>query len=433
METITKSTTTKDILIAEYESSKTSLFGDLKLRKNAIDSFSKLGIPNRKHEEYKYTNIELMLKGDFGVNVVNDEIPTDIDALKIVKNSAIAVIVNGVFSASLSELKNLPNGVVVTDIADASKNNTNVFEAHYGKYADVESDGLIALNTAINNGGVFIHVPKNVICESPIHVINISTANENTIINSRNLFVVAENAQAKIIESFETLAAKHKTFTNVVTELAIADAAMVDHYKLQNEGEQGLLMNTFQVSQKGKSVFTTNTIMLGGSLIRNNLNIVLDGEHIESNLNGLYLTKGDQNVDNHTLVDHQKPNCDSNELYKGIIEGNSTATFNGKIHVRKDAQITNAFQSNKNILLSDDGTINTKPQLEIYADDVKCSHGTSTGKLDEDKIFYLRARGLSELSAKKLLMHAFASEVTNMIKIEDLRDYIELEVSKRFL
>ena len=171
---------------------------------------------------------------------------------------------------------------------------------------------------------------------------------------------------------------------------------------------------------------------MSGSLVRNNLNIVLDGEHIETHLNGLYLTNGNQVVDTHTVVDHRKPNCNSNELYKGIIEGKSSATFNGKIFVRKDAQKTNAFQSNKNILLSDDGTINTKPQLEIYADDVKCSHGTSTGKLDADKIFYLRARGLSEASAKKLLMHAFASEVVNTIKIEALREYVEEKITKRF-
>ena len=192
------------------------------------------------------------------------------------------------------------------------------------------------------------------------------------------------------------------------------------------------MLNNTNVQQQKQSVFSTTNFTLSGSLVRNNLNIVLDGEFTETHLNGLYLTNDHQQVDNHTVVDHRKPNCNSNELYKGIIDDKSVATFNGKIFVRKDAQKTNAFQSNKNILLSDDGTINTKPQLEIYADDVKCSHGTSTGKLDEDKIFYLRARGLSETSAKKLLMHAFASEVVDGIKIEALREYVESRISERF-
>ena len=245
--------------------------------------------------------------------------------------------------------------------------------------------------------------------------------------------MVEENAQVKIVESYETLDLSAKSFNNVLTEIVVEPNAIVDHFKIQNECELGNLMSTTQAVQKGKSVFSTHTFTLSGSLVRNNLNIVLDGEHIESHLNGLYLTNGNQVVDNHTLVDHREPNCNSNELYKGIIEDKSSATFNGKIYVRKDAQKTNAFQSNKNILLSDDGTINTKPQLEIYADDVKCSHGTSTGKLDADKIFYLRARGLSEASAKKLLMHAFASEVLDGIKgMEELHNYLEERISKRF-
>jgi Fe-S cluster assembly protein SufD len=212
----------------------------------------------------------------------------------------------------------------------------------------------------------------------------------------------------------------------------IGKHANVEHYKVQDEQEGELLNNTC-VYQEKQSVFNTNNFTLSGSFVRNNLTIVLDDEFIESHLNGLYITNGNQVVDNHTLVDHRKPNCNSNELYKGIVDERSSATFNGKIFVRKDAQKTNAFQSNKNILLSDDGTINTKPQLEIYADDVKCSHGTSTGKLDADKIFYLRARGLSEASARKLLMHAFASEVVNLIKIEELRVLIENRIAERFI
>ncbi len=432
MEIITKPITIKDKLIAEFESSKNSLFGSLQLREQAMESFVKQGIPNRKHEEYKYTHIDLILKEEFVFGSNKAIAAKHIEHLTLLKNSFVVFIVNGVFSESLSSLQDLPKGLIICSLADAAINHSTIFDTHYGKYADLHNDAFIALNTAMAKDGVFVHVAKNSSIEVPVSIIHISTANENAIIQPRNLIVVEENAQVKIIESFETVDSTGKIFNNALTEIAVAESAIVDHYKIQEENENGYLMNTQQVDQKGKSVFSTNTITLSGSLVRNNLNIVLDGEFIESHLNGLYLTKESQVVDNHTLVDHRKPNCNSNELYKGIIDGKSTATFNGKIFVRKDAQKTNAFQSNKNILLSDDGSINTKPQLEIYADDVKCSHGTSTGKLDEDKIFYLRARGLSELSAKKLLMHAFASEVINTVKIDELREYVEAKVALRF-
>jgi len=439
METAIKTSTVKDKLIFEFDTSKLFLFGNTKLREKAMESFYKIGIPNRKHEEYKYTRIDVMLKEEFYFSPdknCNDE---QIGHLKFLKDAYAVIIENGVFVKGLSNLQNLPKGLIICSLVDAEKSNSPVFEKHYAKYADVNADPFIALNTAMTKDGVFIHVAKNTIIEKPIHIIHVATAIQNTIIHPRNLIVVDENAQAKIVESFEILDSTAKIFSNALTEIVIDEYAVVDHYKIQDENaclpdrqELGYLVNTTQVIQKKQSVFTTHTFTLSGSLVRNNLTLVLDGEHIESHLNGLYLTAGNQVVDNHTVVDHRKPNCNSNELYKGIIDGKSTATFNGKIFVRKDAQKTNAFQSNKNILLSEAGTINTKPQLEIYADDVKCSHGTSTGKLDEDKIFYLRARGLSLESAKKLLMHAFASEVVNTIKIEPLHEYIEGKIFKKF-
>jgi len=439
METAIRTSTIKDKLISEFEASKKSLFGNAQLRDQAIESFCKQGIPTRKHEEYKYTNVDLMLKEEFYFSANKNCTDGQIEDLKFLKGAYVAIIENGVFVEGSSNLQNLPKGLTICSLADAAEGKLTVFEKYYAKNADVNADAFIALNTAMAKDGVFIHIAKNVIIEKPIHILHISTGFENTIINPRNLIVVDENAQAKIIESFETLDSTAKIFSNALTEIVINESAIVDHYKIQDENaclpdrqELGYLVNTTQVIQKKQSVFSIHTFTLSGSLVRNNLTLVLDDEHIESHLNGLYLTAGNQVVDNHTLVDHRKPNCNSNELYKGIINGKSTATFNGKIFVRKDAQKTNAFQSNKNILLSETGTINTKPQLEIYADDVKCSHGTSTGKLDEDKIFYLRARGLSTESAKKLLMHAFASEVVDTIKIEPLREYIEGKIFKTF-
>ena len=432
METAIKTSTIKDKLIFEFETSKLFLFGNTQLRDQAMESFYKQGIPTRNHEEYKYTPISSILKGEFDLSTSKNCSDEQIEPLKFLKDAYVVIIENGIFVEGLSNLQNLPKGLTICSLVDAVTSNSAVFEKHYAQYADVHADPFIALNTAMTKDGVFIHIAKNVIIEKPIHVIHISTASKSTIIHPRNLIVVDENAQAKIIESFETVDSKAKTFSNAVTEIVVDKHAILDHYKIQDENELGYLMNTTQVIQKKQSVFSTHTFTLSGSLVRNNLTLVLDDEHIESHLNGLYLTAGNQVVDNHTVVDHRKPNCNSNELYKGIIDGKSTATFNGKIFVRKDAQKTNAFQSNRNILLSEDATINTKPQLEIYADDVKCSHGTTTGKLDEEKIFYLRARGIGTINAKKLLMHAFASEVVNTIKIEALRDYIEGKISATF-
>jgi Fe-S cluster assembly protein SufD len=420
METIVKKDTSKDKLIAGYETVKATLFGDAALRDAAIASFASQGIPNRKSEEYKYVNVEAVLKEAFAASGSGTAA-----ADKFLSNAITVVVENGIVSEVPKEL---PKGFTVCSIAEASKKYSSVFTKHYAKYADVNSDPFVALNTALSADGVFVHVEKSAVIEKPLHIIHVSSA-AAAVLNSRNLIVIEENAQAAIVESYSV---NGKAFQNMLTEIFIGANANADHYKIQEAGNASPLLSTTQTYQAKQSVFSTHTFTLSGAWVRNNLTMVLDDEHIESHLNGLYLTNDSQVVDNHTLVDHRKPNCNSNELYKGIIDERSSATFNGKIFVRKDAQKTNAFQSNKNILLSDDGTINTKPQLEIYADDVKCSHGTSTGKLDEDKIFYLRARGLSEASAKKLLMHAFASEVVNTIKIEELKSYVEGRISKRF-
>jgi Fe-S cluster assembly protein SufD len=429
METVAKISTTENILKLIESSSIPSWMGKVE-QSSALDAFSLLGVPNRKSEEYKYVNMELALKGNFSLSGSDKITSQQLSTATFLKDAIVIVIENGVYNKAHSYSSSLPKGVEIVDISEASSN--TIFQEHFAKYAPVNSDPFIALNTALALGGVFVHVAKNAVVETPLHIIHLSSVSENSILNYRNLIVVEENAQLTLIESYETIDSSAKLFGNALTEIVIGASAIIDHYKIQDEGDSGNLISTTQVIQKKQSNFSTHVFTLSGLLVRNNLTIVLDDQHIETQLNGLYITNGNQVVDNHTLVDHRKPNCNSSELYKGIIEDKSSATFNGKIYVRKDAQKTNAFQSNKNILLSDDGTINTKPQLEIYADDVKCSHGTSTGKLDEDKIFYLRARGLSEISAKKLLMHAFASEVVDTVKIEALREYIETKISKRF-
>jgi Fe-S cluster assembly protein SufD len=429
---ITASQKVEELIISEFETSANSFWGDKELRTQAIKSFTEHGIPKRKSEEYKYINFDLILKEEFTLNTNKTGVSKEIENLFFLKNAINIVIENGIFIPELSTTTDLPKGLIISSIAEASKKHATIFEQYYSKVVDINSDAFIAANTALTKDGAFVYVEKNAIIETPIHIVHISNSNTNTITNPRNLIVVESGAQAKIIESYQTINSSAKTINNALTEIVVNTSAIVDHYKIQDESDFGNLINTTHAIQQQHSVFSTYTFILSGSLVRNNLNIILNDKNIESHLNGLYLTKGIQQVDNHTLVDHRMPNCNSNELYKGIVDDKSTATFNGKIFVRKDAQQTNAFQSNKNILLSDDGTINTKPQLEIYADDVKCSHGTSTGKLDEEKIFYLRARGLSELSAKKMLLHAFASEVTDTIKIEELKEYVEAKIASRF-
>jgi Fe-S cluster assembly protein SufD len=283
----------------------------------------------------------------------------------------------------------------------------------------VTNDAFVAINTAFSNKGLFIYFTKS--SKQPLHIINITSAKTDSFINPRQLFVVADNCEATVIETFVSEEKTAKVFHNHLTEVVVGENAHFTNYRLQNERNNLFQVNTTQAFVKKYGNYNTNTFTFGGSLVRNNLNVVLGSDSCEANLNGLFFGKGTQLIDNHTLVDHQFPNCPSNELYKGIVKDKATGIFNGKIYVRKDAQKTNAYQSSKNILLSDDATINTKPQLEIYADDVKCSHGTSTGKIDADALFYLKARGIGEESARKLLLLAFSGEVINKIQIDELK------------
>lgn len=426
----------KEEILLDYNSNKNTLFGSnqdfiTKQREAAVKSFENAGIPNKKHEEYKYLNIEALLKKGFSTHVVspNNITQKEIEKLKIIPSAVAVVIVNGELHKELSEIKN--EKIFIGSLTDALDFKKEIFERHFGKNADVTSDPFIALNTALAKGGVFIHVPENTVSDHPIHIIHIVDTPAKGIVQPRNLIVAGKNSEATIIESFVCIESSG-SFTNALTEVYVSENAKLEHYRVQNESSDALQLNTTQAYQEGNSVYRTYTFTLGGALVRNNLTIALGAENCESHLYGLYLPKENQVVDNHTLVDHRMPHCYSNELYKGIMNDKSTGVFNGKIFVRKDAQKTNAFQSNKNVLLSDDATINTKPQLEIYADDVKCSHGTSTGKIDEEAMFYLRARGIGEEDAKKLLMHAFADEVVDTIKIPELREFIRTLVSNKF-
>jgi len=371
------------------------------------------GIPNNKAEDYKYCNLEAVIRKEFKT-ITNQFNPIgNINAYKL-NNCYHIVIANGIYDENLSD--KIP-GIQLGTLENAKNASSKI-----ASLADVKSDVMIAINTAFSSKGLFLQIAG--VPDKPIHIINVVSSKENAFINPRQLIVLEKNANAVIIETFVSIDNKGNVFQNHLSEVILEENSNLKSYRIQNEDIKSYQVNTTQVSVKKYANYSTGTYTFGGSLVRNNLNVALDSDLCEAHLNGLFIAGGVQLIDNHTLVDHKFPNCQSNELYKGIAKDKSTGIFNGKIFVQKDAQKTNAYQSSKNILMSDDATINTKPQLEIYADDVKCSHGTSTGKVDENALFYLKARGIGEESARKLLLQAFAQEVIDKVEVEELRERI---------
>jgi Fe-S cluster assembly protein SufD len=396
--------------------SKVGFINDTKLT-NALMYLENTGIPNNKVENYKYCNFDALLKKEFK-NVEQKFISLSDVKAYLIDDAINLVVLNGNYSESLSD-KIILKGLHISSLSNLD----NAARELLASVADEQSDAFIAMNTAFSSNGFHLKIERGEKLQMPIHVLYISSSESEAIVNTRNLIEIQENAEAIIIEQ-QLIIGSGKVFTNYLSEKLVAQNAKLNSSLFQNEGAQGFSVNTNQVKVERDGHYDNTTITLSGQVVRNNHNVILAGQNSQAHLNGLFSSKGNQLVDNHTLMDHQVPHCESNELYKGIINDKSTGVFNGKIFVRKDAQKTNAYQSSKNILLSDDATINTKPQLEIYADDVKCSHGTSTGKIDENAMFYLNARGIGKESAKKLLLNSFAQEVINKIELESLREKI---------
>lgn len=404
------------------------------LRKDALEIFTQNGgFPKVKDEEYRYTHIGRVLEKTFDFSKLSEisEDKNQEEKPLFYEEDAIHIFINN-GAVNLTKLKKLahPELDIIT-LQEASKKYPMEIEAHLGKHADVKKDPFTALNTAFSHEGVFIHFHKNAIIEKPI-ILHYSADGDsgNNVFQSRNLMLVEQGVQANIIESY-TSASEAQHFSNHVSEIIVGANANLNYFKLQNQSNRSYHVDNSCVSQAKDSVVTSHTYTLNGKLVRNNLNFVLEEENCEAHMFGLYTAREDGLIDNHTVVDHKVPNCFSNEIYKGILDDTSKGVFNGKIFVRKDAQKTNAFQSNKNILLTDTASINTKPQLEIWADDVSCSHGSTTGQLDEEQLFYLRSRGLSKSSARAMLLHAFVNDVIDKIKIDFLRDFINNEMYNR--
>jgi Fe-S cluster assembly protein SufD len=403
-------------------------------REAALNRFREMGVPTKKDEAYKYTNLSLFFDHDYASYFMPDKSHfekaeefrcdiSDLDALGV-------VLVNGFYPTLNEKLRQLPGGVWIGSLNEAAKKFPDLIEKHYGKYAKSETDGLVHLNSAMASDGVFVYVPAGVALPKPVQVVNLVDAEVDSFNQHRNLIIVEKGAEFSIIICDHTLAPK-KFLTNAVTEVYVGENAHFDIIRVQNEhNAAGKITHTF-IHQERNSVASSNNMTLHGGLIRNSTYHYLGGEGAESNSYGLFLADKWQHIDNFVNVDHAYPNCTSNQLFKGVLDDMSTGTFNGRILVRPDAQHTLAYQKNNNILLTDDAKMDTKPQLEIYADDVKCSHGATVGQLNNDALFYLQSRGINKREAKLMLMFGFAHEVIQNIKIEPLRERMDNLVMQR--
>jgi len=402
----------------------------VKIKSQALADFNKYGIPTVKHEEWKYTRVSGLLQVPFAIQAENDIEPELLQQylLPCSKDGYLINFENGKFASSALSIE----GVTILPLAEANQSDFSALvDMHLGRSGKYHPDGINAMNTAFAEFGAFLFVKKGQKVDKPVYINYISDNRSVPTLSMPRMFVyISQGAEIEIVEHFISLGTQD-CFTNQITEVVVEQDAVVNHYKIQNEGPFASQVSTTHFTQIGKSLTNATTISLSGNVLRNNLNMVMEAEHGESHMYGLYLLDGKTHCDNHTIVDNVMPHCFSNELYKGIMDGESTGVFNGKIFVRKDAQKTNAYQSNKNVLLTDMASANTKPQLEIYADDVKCSHGCTIGKLDEEALFYLRARGISERNAKSLLLHAFAVDILENIKSEPLRAYVDQLISER--
>lgn len=402
------------------------------IRTKALKEFETLGFPTKKLEAWKYTSLNSVLKEDYSVfpqeentiefKDVKKYFIHDIDSYKI-------IFIDGKYSSFLSETTHDGIDVCLLSSAFTNAKHKPVIENYFNKTA--KQDNMTALNTAFASEGAFINIPKNTEVVKPIQIINFATGNAiATLLQPRNLVVVGENSHVQIIERHQSLT-ENAVLTNVVTEISAEKRAHVDYYKIQNDNSAASLIDNTFVAQERDTICSVHTFSFGGKIVRNNLNFYQNGEYVDSILKGITILEDKQHVDHHTLVHHLVPNCESHQDYKGIYDDKSTGVFNGKVIVEKEAQKTNAYQQNNNVLISDKATMNAKPQLEIFADDVKCSHGCTIGQLDDQALFYMQQRGIPKKEAKALLMYAFANTVLESVRIPELKSRINKLIAKK--
>jgi Fe-S cluster assembly protein SufD len=399
------------------------------IRREALARFDELGLPTTHDEDWKYTNVSAIGKTAFQPGA---SVPADLSAFRLADLGCGTrlVFVNGRFSKELSSAGRLARGVIAGSLAELVRDGDGTPASHLARYAGFEKHAFVAWNTALLQDGALVEFGRDAAPEEPVHLVYLSVPNgKPTASHPRNLIIAGPGCQAAVIETYVG-APGVVYFTNVVTEVLLDEGAALDHYRVQVESEAAYHVATVQGVQKRQSVLNSHNVSLGGLLTRNDVNSVLDAEGAECFLNGLYVARGRQHVDNHTMLDHAKPHCSSRELYKGVLDGRGVGVFNGKIVVRKDAQKTNAIQSNRNLLLSEGAVVNTKPQLEIFADDVRCTHGATVGQLDREAQFYLQSRGIPAGQARDLLTYAFAGEVLDQIRWRPLRERLTSEIHK---
>ena len=411
-------------------------------RQRAIDTFERLGFPTTRDEEWRFTNVTPIAETEFvpAGDALAAGNPPAVESFRLPMATAELVFVNGRYASALSKVGSLPPGARVESLASALTSHASELEQHLAHVAEFERQAFVALNTALWTDGVFVSVPAGTVLQSPVHIMFVSTGIRQqksdtaggcaAITHPRVLVLAGRDSQFSIVESYLG-ASDGRYFTNAVTEIVLGDQALVEHYKLQAERDISYHMATIRAVAASNATFRSHSIGFGGALVRNDVVATLSGEGAECTLNGLDFADGTRLVDNHTMIDHTKPHCSSRELYKVILADRARAVFNGKIVVRPDAQKTDAKQTNKALLLSEDAQINTKPQLEIFANDVKCTHGAAVGQMDEDALFYLRARGLALRDAREFLIHAFAGEVLNKMPLEALRDRADAELLRQ--
>ena len=398
------------------------------LRARGAARFAALGVPTVRDEEWRFTNVAPIAAADYAPAGPVSGAAERLSGHAYAEAPIRLIVVNGRFEATLSRTTGLPSGVKAGSLAAALTDQADVVQRYVGQLADFNDRAFVALNTALVQDGAYVYIPEQLVIDTPIHVVFVTAAASGRVMASpRTLIVAGAGSQARVIESYVGTDGE-SYFANAVSEIFVGENASLDHYKVQRESVDAFHVGSLHVHTARSSRVSSHSFLLGGKIVRNDAVAVLDGEGGDCTLNGLYLADRERLVDTHTLIDHARPHCGSHEVYKGILGGKARAVFNGKIIVRPDAQKTDAKQTNRALLLTDGATINTKPQLEIFADDVKCTHGAAIGQLDDDAIFYLRARGLPYAEARDMLIHAFAGEILERVHVIPLREALEAEL-----
>ena len=423
--------------LSQFDAFEKTLNGESKshlhgIRREAMERFHDVGFPTSRNEEWRFTNVTPIAKKEFKpvLSYTSAGVTTQ-DVKRFSYDTAHRLVfVNGHFASEFSNVGSLPKGVACGSLASAVRSSDPRVREFLARQVKIDETPFVSLNTAFLQDGAFIYIPDGVAFEESIHLLFVASGSGTNLVSPRNLLVVGNKSQASIVETYVSLT-DNPYLTNAVTEIVAGNESVIEHDKLQRESFAAFHVAMMQATLGANANFTSNSIAIGGSIVRNNVTVLLDAERSECTLNGLSLGAGTQVIDNHTTIDHAKPNCASHELYKAILDGKSRGVFNGKIFVRPDAQKTDAKQTNKTLLLSDEAMIDTKPQLEIFADDVKCTHGATVGQLDAEQIFYLRSRGIDEMMAKDILTFAFAGDVVGRVHIEPLKMQLESLIHAR--